>query len=105
LYEAEAFTCILKLEVKLRVRLTILAFVDHWANRKLLQSMLENQGYTSEWVENGQEAVDAAATRQFDLILMVSFRSPVVQSKPVELFCGYRIASTFVTVRQKGVDK
>jgi PleD family two-component response regulator len=44
---------------------------DHWANRKLLQSMLEKQGYTSEWVENGKEAVEAAATREFDLILMV----------------------------------
>ena len=33
--------------------------------------MLERRGYKSEWVENGQEAVDATAVRHFDLILMV----------------------------------
>ena len=48
-----------------------LEIADHWANWTLLQSMLERRGYKSEWVENGQEAVDATAVRHFDLILMV----------------------------------
>ena len=33
--------------------------------------MLARRGYTSEYVENGAKAVAAAATRPFDLILMV----------------------------------
>ena len=44
---------------------------DHWANRKLLESMLRQRGYGSECVENGLEAVTIAATNEYDLILMV----------------------------------
>ena len=45
---------------------------DHWANRKLLESMLRQKGYDSECVENGLEAVEAtlANMQKYDMIFM-----------------------------------
>ncbi len=89
------------------------SLADHWANRKLLQSMLERQGYKSEWVENGQEAVDAAATRQFDLILMVnipccqalSLTVPPTQTHTVYIVCLCRFVFILSQIGQSGYGK
>lgn len=50
----------------------VLIVEDHWANRRLLEAMLKKQGpgFTMEAVENGQEAVNIADSRQYDIILM-----------------------------------
>jgi CheY-like chemotaxis protein len=44
---------------------------DHKANQDLLASMLRQQGYKYEIVENGQDAVQITAGKEYDLILMV----------------------------------
>ena len=51
-------------------RLTILAAEDHPANRKLLALLLAQFDAEVVMVENGAEAVTAAAAQAFDLILM-----------------------------------
>lgn len=50
--------------------LRILAAEDHPANRLVLQALLEPAGVAVTFVENGREAVDAAAGAGFDLVLM-----------------------------------
>ncbi len=50
--------------------LEILLAEDHPVNRKLVTLFLEPQGWSLTQVENGQEAVELAATRAFDVILM-----------------------------------
>jgi CheY-like chemotaxis protein len=48
-----------------------LIFPDHKANQELLASMLRQQCHSYEIVENGQDAVNITATKEYDLILMV----------------------------------
>ena len=48
----------------------VLAVDDHPVNRKILAMLLEPLGCVLTFAEDGQEAVDAAATRRFDVILM-----------------------------------
>lgn len=48
----------------------ILLADDNPINRKLTRTLLERQGTTVTEVENGKQAVDAAITEHFDLILM-----------------------------------
>jgi hypothetical protein len=50
----------------------VLIVEDHWANRRLLETMLRKQGseFLMEAVENGQEAVHITSARQYDIILM-----------------------------------
>jgi signal transduction histidine kinase/CheY-like chemotaxis protein len=48
----------------------ILAADDHAVNRRILTLLLEPHGCRLVLVENGAEAVEAAATQQFDAILM-----------------------------------
>ncbi len=49
---------------------TILAADDHEVNRRILSLLLAPHGCRLTMVENGAEAVDAAAVQPFDLILM-----------------------------------
>lgn len=51
-------------------RLSILAAEDHPANRKLLTLLLEQFGIDLTLAENGAQAVEITARRDFDLILM-----------------------------------
>ena len=48
----------------------VLIAEDEAINRLYLQQLLENRGWTVDSVANGEDAVDAAATRDFDLILL-----------------------------------
>lgn len=48
----------------------VLLAEDHPVNRKLLEIMLEKSGCTVQSVENGQEAVEAAAAADFDIFFM-----------------------------------
>jgi CheY-like chemotaxis protein len=48
-------------------------FADHKTNIMVLRAMLKKHGYSCESAENGLEAVKVAATRKYDLILMVRF--------------------------------
>lgn len=50
--------------------LTVLIVDDNAINRLLLAQMLERLGHTVEMANDGQVAVEAAARRRFDLILM-----------------------------------
>jgi len=50
--------------------IAVLAVDDHPVNRKILAMLLEPLGCVLTFAEDGQEAVDAAATRRFDVILM-----------------------------------
>ncbi len=50
--------------------LRILLVEDNAVNQKLAQRVIEKMGHTVTVVDNGREAVDAAAAHQFDLILM-----------------------------------
>ena len=50
--------------------LTILVAEDVPMNQLLVQSLLENMGHACEIVDNGQQAVEAAAARRYDVILM-----------------------------------
>jgi CheY-like chemotaxis protein len=43
---------------------------DHRLNRLLIERILESLGYRSVMVQNGQEAVDAVRTGQFDGVLL-----------------------------------
>jgi two-component system cell cycle response regulator DivK len=49
---------------------TILVVEDQEDNRQILRDLLDNAGYDMFEAENGQEALDALATRRPDLILM-----------------------------------
>jgi len=48
----------------------ILLAEDNLTNQRLVQLILEQQGYQLTIVDNGQQAIDATITTQFDLILM-----------------------------------
>jgi signal transduction histidine kinase/DNA-binding response OmpR family regulator/HPt (histidine-containing phosphotransfer) domain-containing protein len=50
--------------------LTILLAEDNLVNQRVARGILEKRGHTVVTVEDGQEAVEAAASQQFDLILM-----------------------------------
>jgi signal transduction histidine kinase/ActR/RegA family two-component response regulator len=50
--------------------LTVLYADDHENNRVLVQAMLESQGHRCDTVNNGAEAVIAARTGAYDLVLM-----------------------------------
>jgi signal transduction histidine kinase/CheY-like chemotaxis protein len=50
--------------------LSILVAEDVPMNQMLVQSLLDSLGHRCEIVENGQEAVEAAATTRYDVILM-----------------------------------
>jgi len=50
--------------------LDILAVDDHPVNRRIVALLLEPMGCVLTFAENGQEAVEAAALRRFDAILM-----------------------------------
>jgi signal transduction histidine kinase/ActR/RegA family two-component response regulator len=50
--------------------LSVLVVEDHPANRKLLLLLLEQLGATPAVAGNGQEALDACAARDFELVLM-----------------------------------
>lgn len=50
--------------------LQILVAEDNHANQLLIQTLLEKQGHKPVIVANGREAVDAAMSRPFDLVLM-----------------------------------
>jgi CheY-like chemotaxis protein len=48
----------------------ILLVEDHPVNQKLASTLLERLGYTFELAENGRDAVEAAANKAYQLILM-----------------------------------
>jgi signal transduction histidine kinase/CheY-like chemotaxis protein len=51
-------------------RLRVLAADDDEVNQFIVQNLMEMEGYECVLVENGQEALDAAQTQHFDVILM-----------------------------------
>ncbi|PZP55702.1 MAG: hypothetical protein DI586_05955 [Micavibrio aeruginosavorus] len=55
----------------------ILVAEDNRVNQKVIRGLLEHQGHIVQIVENGQEAFDAATSKEFDLILM-DMQMPVV---------------------------
>jgi|GEM_PF-4267656 len=57
--------------------LNILLAEDNRINQKIVGKLLERRGHTVTVVENGQLAVDSAASNQFDLILM-DIKMPVM---------------------------
>ncbi|WP_321477985.1 response regulator [uncultured Paludibaculum sp.] len=57
-------------EAKNTPPLSILVAEDNLINQKVLKSQLWRMGYQAAFVQNGREAVEAAAGRQFDIILM-----------------------------------
>ena len=52
-------------------KLNLPCCLDHKANQELLASMLRQQNHNYEIVENGQDAVNIAETKEYDIILMV----------------------------------
>jgi CheY-like chemotaxis protein len=48
----------------------ILLAEDHYTNQRLIQLLLEQEGYTLYTVDNGKDALKMLEKRQFDLILM-----------------------------------
>jgi GAF domain-containing protein/CheY-like chemotaxis protein len=50
--------------------LRILLAEDNAVNRKVAQRLLANMGYTADMVENGQLAIDALESGEFDVVLM-----------------------------------
>jgi len=50
--------------------LRVLVAEDNLVNQRLVAAMLKKEGHTVTIVENGRAAVDAAATAQYDVILM-----------------------------------
>jgi two-component system, sensor histidine kinase and response regulator len=50
--------------------LQILIAEDNLINQQVILQILNNMGYQPELVENGQEAVEAASNKHFDLIMM-----------------------------------
>ena len=50
--------------------LTVLVAEDHPVNRQYIAALLENMGHTAHFTVNGQEAVDAARSMRFDVVLM-----------------------------------
>lgn len=57
--------------------LRILAAEDNAINRSVLEGFLMSQGWSVDFAENGQEAVEAAHSRAYDVILM-DMRMPVM---------------------------
>lgn len=57
--------------------LRVLAAEDNAINRTVIEGFLIAKGWSVEFAENGQHAVDAARNRAFDLILM-DMRMPVM---------------------------
>lgn len=57
--------------------LHVLVADDHAANRFVVGKLLETFGCTAEMVENGEQAVEAARDRHFDLVLM-DIKMPVM---------------------------
>ncbi|MEE2566170.1 response regulator [Hyphobacterium marinum] len=57
--------------------LRILAAEDNAINRSVLEGFLMSQGWSVDFAENGQEAVEAAHARAYDVILM-DMRMPVM---------------------------
>ncbi len=55
----------------------ILVAEDNRVNQKVIRGILEHQGHFVQIVENGQEALEAATTKDFNLILM-DMQMPVV---------------------------
>jgi CheY-like chemotaxis protein len=51
-------------------KLSILVAEDQLPNQKLLRLLLEKQGHEVVVVDNGREALEAIAGRQFDAVLM-----------------------------------
>lgn len=56
--------------VRLPKRLRVLVAEDNEINQIVLKKMVEKLGHTVSLVENGKKAVEAAASRQFDIIFM-----------------------------------
>ncbi len=50
--------------------LQVLVAEDHPVNRQYMAALLENLGHEAHFTSNGQEAVQAARSRRFDLVLM-----------------------------------
>ena len=50
--------------------LQVLVAEDHPVNRQYIAALLENQGHVAFFTTNGEEAVQAARERRFDLVLM-----------------------------------
>ncbi len=50
--------------------LRVLVAEDHPVNRSYMAALLEGMGHRAHFTSNGQEAVEAASARRFDLILM-----------------------------------
>jgi CheY-like chemotaxis protein len=50
--------------------LRILVAEDQPQNRQLIRQVFQSRGYRAEVVENGREALDAATTRDYDLVLL-----------------------------------
>ncbi|MFO1481272.1 MAG: response regulator [Turneriella sp.] len=48
----------------------ILVAEDNEVNREVIRAMLDRIGLTASFVENGQQAVEAAVTNRYDLVLM-----------------------------------
>ena len=57
--------------------LRVLAAEDNAINRTVIEGFLVAKGWSVEFAENGQQALDAASSRAFDLILM-DMRMPVM---------------------------
>ncbi|HRO33312.1 MAG TPA: response regulator [Brevundimonas sp.] len=57
-------------EVEGGERLNVLVVEDHPVNRMILEAWMSSAGHIISAAENGQIAVDAAATQPFDLIIM-----------------------------------
>jgi CheY-like chemotaxis protein len=55
---------------KTKVDLRILVCEDNLMNQKVVGLMLENLGYSCDLVDNGQKALDALASKHYDLVFM-----------------------------------
>ncbi len=57
-------------DTRLARSLQVLVAEDHPVNRQYLAALLENLGHQAHFTTNGQEAVQAARARRFDVVLM-----------------------------------
>jgi len=57
-------------DLSARKTFKILVAEDLPDNRQLILLMLEEIGYKADWVSNGQQALDRAAAKEYDIILM-----------------------------------